>query len=142
MTHRLTDEQLAAFNRARVRCPPGTDRYEVSTDQLVQAARRHLQVARTMSRNLRLGHYQGRNGGGGAVSGHEQDAETLLRVILDTPGATKAGSWQRALYGAVWSDHDLSVRLSENRDNGMERPELRARQTRRRRELRTLIETC
>lgn len=136
MILQLTDEQAAAFRSARTHVDA---RAGVTVAELVAAARKHLATARTQRRRSRLGLYQGRNGGGDGAPGHEQAAETLLRVLLDLPDATKAGSWQRSLYGSVYADHDLSTRLSENRDLGHDRPELMARQTRERRELRRLV---
>jgi hypothetical protein len=87
---------------------------------------RELQAGiRTMSRNLRLGHYQGRNSGGDS-SWKERERDDLLR---DLP---------RSLQGHLTAEHDLAMRVSENRDAGQDRPELRARLTDHRRAIRDL----
>jgi hypothetical protein len=92
----------------------------------VKKVREHLSTARTMRRNLRLGLYQGRNGGGEGFRWHERQAEELMD---DLP---------RDLQGHLRSEHKLAVRVSEGRDNGQQRPELRARLAAARRRIRDL----
>lgn len=93
---------------------------------IYKAARQHFSTARSMHRNLRLGLYQGRNGGGEGASYHVRRAGEL------------AAQLGHPLEGMLWSEHRLAERISENRDQGTERPELQARMTRKRRELRKL----
>jgi hypothetical protein len=80
---------------------------------------------RAMARNLRLGLYQGRNGGGDS-SYLERQRDDLM---TDLP---------RDLQGHLTAEHDLALRVSEGRDNGQDRPELRARLTDHRRAIRDL----
>lgn len=89
-------------------------------------ARRLFAKVRSMKRNLRLGLYQGRNGGGD-FAGALARAEQLVREL------------PRDLQGMLWSEHRLADRLSENRDVGQPRPELQARMTRQRRDLRARL---
>lgn len=94
------------------------------TDKTIMAVREHFAAARAMHRSERLGKYQGRNGGGDS-SWHMAEAEHLADTL------------RRQLRGALWAEHRLAERISENRDADNERPELRARMTRYRREIRT-----
>lgn len=98
-----------------------------TTAETVAQVRKHFSAARAMNRNLRLGHYQGRNGGGSAAVTHEREAAKLARTL------------GRELEGMLWAEHQLAERISLARDMGQERPELRERMTRYRRELRLLL---
>lgn len=91
----------------------------------VAQVRKHFAAVRTMNRNVRLGRYDGRNNGGDTryrLDAAEQMARTL----------------PRELHGLVWAEHRLAERISENRDAGQERPELRARLAADRRRIREL----
>lgn len=100
----------------------------MTTAETTAKIRKHFSAARAMNRNLRLGHYQGRNGGGGAAVTHERLAAELARTL------------PRELQGKLWAEHQLAERISLARDMGQERPELRERMTRYRRELRQLVQ--
>jgi hypothetical protein len=99
-----------------------------STSTTVQAIRKHQAAARTMRRNLRLRLYEGRNSGGSAAEYHEAKAAELMAEL------------PRALQGALTSEHGLALRVSEARDLGQERPELRARLATERRRIKSLVE--
>lgn len=81
---------------------------------------------RTMNRNVRLRRYQGRNSGGDT---------TYLQGQVDTLLPTLS----RQLQGLLTHEHKLAERISENRDQGMDRPELRARMTGLRREIKAAL---
>lgn len=97
-----------------------------TTAEHLAAARADFAVARSMHRNLRLKRYEGRNGGG----------DSTLRIESATAHAREL---PRALEGLVWAEHRLAERISENNDMGQPRPELRARMTGMRRELRAAV---
>lgn len=99
----------------------------MTTAEKVAETRKCFARSRTMSRNLRLGRYEGRNGGGGGATGYERRAEELAR---------ECGGELESL---LWVEHRLAARVSENADLGHRRPELRARLVRVRRELRALV---
>jgi hypothetical protein len=87
----------------------------------IQRVRRHHAASRTMQRGLRLRLYQGRNGGGMTYLWHDKDAEAMLaQMEADEGGRSELASLLR-------SEHDLALRVSENRDLGNDRPELKAR---------------
>jgi hypothetical protein len=90
------------------------------------AARKEFAAARTKSRNLRLKRYEGRNNGG----------DTTRNMELAGKFAREAG---RTLEGLLWAEHRLAERVSEARDNGVDRPELRARLAGYRREIAALV---
>lgn len=91
----------------------------------IAAARKEFATARAMARHLRLGHYQGRNNGGD-FSRNIATADALTRAM------------PKNLAGLLWAEHRLALRISENRDMGNDRPELRARLAGYRREIRSL----
>lgn len=80
----------------------------------VAQIRAEFAKVRTMKRNLRLGMYEGRNNGGN----YDYALDRAEKAARDLP---------RALEGALWAEHRLALRISENRDAGQDRPELRAR---------------
>lgn len=98
----------------------------MTTTETIQKIRKHLATSRAMQRNLRLRLYQGRNDGGSGWSWHEERAEELMREL------------SRDLAARLRSEHGLALRVSEGRDNGQERPELRARLAADRRRIRDL----
>lgn len=98
--------------------------------QLAQIARQHLSRARAMQRNLRLDRYQGRNGGGRGAASLEAAAEVITRQLHS-----------HKLQSLIWAEHRLAARLSEARDTRQLRPELKARMTRLRREMRTIYDS-
>lgn len=83
----------------------------------VQKIRKALSTARGIERNWRLGLYDGRNSSA-TTARHE-------RLTADTQAAM--AKLPRELRGALHSEHGLASRISENRDMGQDRPELRAR---------------
>lgn len=95
---------------------------KTTTDQ----ARSLLAKVRGVERNYRLGRYQGRNA-------HSTE---------QTRAANETAAWDlvlvlsRRLAGLVTEEHRTASRLSENRDAGVERPELVERLRDLRRELR------
>lgn len=92
---------------------------EPTTPAIVAAAKKAFATCRTMRRNRRLGLYQGRNGGGDGAEASEDYAGHILRRLRGTD------AWR--LEGMLWAEHKLAERISENRDAGHDRPELRAR---------------
>jgi len=80
----------------------------------IAAARKEFAAARTKHRNLRLGRYEGRNNGG----------DSTYNITRATALARECG---RELEGLLWAEHRDSERISENRDAGQDRPELRAK---------------
>jgi hypothetical protein len=91
----------------------------------IKAARKDFSAARTMTRNRRLGRYQGRNGGGDA-SYHLRSAAAHLSFL------------SARVQGLLTEEHKLAKRLSENKDVGQNRPELQARLN----EVRKQIRSC
>ena len=51
------------------------------TTDTIQKVRKHMATSRSMQRNLRLGRYQGRNGGGAGFRWHERQAEELMAEL-------------------------------------------------------------
>lgn len=85
-----------------------------SISETVAQVRKHFAAVRTMQRNTRLGHYQGRNNGG-----DHSFREAKAWELVDT--------LPRELQGLLTSEHKLALRISENNDQGVPRPELRVR---------------
>jgi|1185.fasta_scaffold1169179_2 hypothetical protein len=90
--------------------------------QTLRLLRKYLSAVRWMARNRRLGRYQGRNNGGDSTYAMTE-AERLTKQL------------PRKLQGLVWAEHRLSARISENRDAGVDRPELKVRLRNLRREI-------
>jgi hypothetical protein len=83
----------------------------------ISYVREHYARARTIERNRRLRRYDGRNGNltAEALSHHYERAAMHERVL------------PRELAGLLRSEHGLRLRLSEARDLGQDRPELKKR---------------
>lgn len=99
----------------------------MTTAETVTQVREHFAAVRTMKRNLRLGHYQGRNNGGD----YTWREDRAWKLIFTLP---------RELQGLLTSEHKLALRISENNDLGNKRPELRARLVTIRREIKALTQ--
>lgn len=97
-----------------------------TTAALLAEARTNFAAVRTMDRNRRLRRYEDRNGGG----------DTTMRLRR---AESAVAGLPRNLQGMVWAEHRLAARLAENRDAGQDRPELRARMSRLRRDLRDAV---
>jgi hypothetical protein len=98
----------------------------MTTTAATKRIRKHLAASRAMQRNLRLRLYQGRNGGGEGYAYHEAKAEELMAEL------------PRQLQGELRMEHSLALRISEARDSGQQRPELRARLAAHRRTIKAL----
>lgn len=96
----------------------------------VAKARKLFAEVRTIERNTRMGRYQGRN---------SRSTENLLKAKVDGAGkaARDAG---HSLEGKLWAEHRMAIRVSEARDAGQDRPELKARLKADRREIAETLE--
>lgn len=90
--------------------------YCVTSADLVKRVRKLQSSIRTLNRNVRLHRYEGRNRGGDTTY-----LQAQVDVLLPT--------LPRRLQGLLTHEHKLAERISENRDAGHARPELRARMT-------------
>jgi hypothetical protein len=96
------------------------------TTAAATTARHLLSQVRVIERNYRLRRYNGRNAHSTELerSSREQRAWTIIR---DLP---------RELGGQLTEEHRLATRIAENREQGVQRPELDARLTAIRRAIR------
>lgn len=97
---------------------------------LVERARKADATLRAMERNVRLARYQGRNG---RSTGEQMDA---LQARRDDAVTSLVAMGERRLAGALTAEFGLARRMSEARDAGQDRPELRGRLAAARRDLR------
>lgn len=88
-----------------------------ATTSPIETARKRLAAARVIERNQRLGRYHGRN----SVS-----TERTLRAHYDAADVALRGL-SRGVVADVWTEHALATRVAMGRENGQQRPELRAR---------------
>jgi hypothetical protein len=103
--------------------------------ELIGAYRKAATKIRTIDRNLRLGLYQGRN------SNITHDALSEARTIIYKIDAELARRGERELAGALIAEHKLAARISQARDDGQDRFELKVRLNAIRRQLRYTLRT-
>jgi hypothetical protein len=96
---------------------------DFSVRELVESYRKAGAKQRTIERNRRLDLYNGRN---------RTITDNTLYDAIDTRYAIETelvhrGERERLLAGWLTAEHQLASRISEARDNGFKRPELRER---------------
>lgn len=96
------------------------------TNTTATTARDLLRQVRVIERNYRLRRYNGRNAHSTELERSSREARAWA-IIVGLP---------RELGGMLTAEHRLAVRIAENREQGVARPELDARMTVLRRELR------
>jgi hypothetical protein len=107
-----------------------------TVEQLIASARAAAASARTIDRNRRLGRYQGRN----SAATDEWYHRLVAQMHSDQADLVALGGDARLAAGWIKAEDDLARRVSEARDQGQPRPELRARLTGARRTLRIIAQ--
>lgn len=97
------------------------DEEDAAAPALIETVRTSDAKLAGIERNIRLGRYQGRNSRAteAVATTAERRIDTAIRRLLD------AG--EREVVGLLTAEMDLRRRISRSRDEGTDRPELRAR---------------